>query len=164
MSRITCLFTLILLVFTDREAQPAARCALSSLLGRWEDEGVSQDDPIPGVVGRSQALRQSSPSRQHDHRQWHDQHHCECSLFVFDLHHTWYCITIHVKCSQKAALSISVRTQHAFLCVPSFIICQFSLVVSLVKATNTRTRSINPLSLLVNRNTHGAFAFSPALS
>lgn len=62
-------------MFPDWEAQPAVKCALSTLSGQREDESVCQDDPVPGVLGSCQTLRQSPPSRQHDHRQWQDQHY-----------------------------------------------------------------------------------------
>ena len=69
-----------MLDFLDGEAQPAAGSSTSTISGRWEDESVCQDDQIPGVLGSCQTFCQSSPSRQHDHRQWQDQYHCEWSL------------------------------------------------------------------------------------
>lgn len=74
-------FSLFPMLFPDRQAQPAARRTLSSLSGQREDESISQDDPIPGVLGSCQTFRQSPPSRQHDHRQRQNQHQSECCSF-----------------------------------------------------------------------------------
>lgn len=72
------MFSGVLLV-SDGEAQPSAGRSLPPVTGRREDEGVRQDDPLPGVMGGRQALRQPPPPRQHDHGQRQDQHHRECS-------------------------------------------------------------------------------------
>lgn len=74
-------FSLLPMLLPDRQAQPAARRTLSSLSGQREDESISQDDPIPGVLGSCQTFRQSPPSRQHDHRQRQNQHQSECCSF-----------------------------------------------------------------------------------
>lgn len=42
---------------------------------RWsQDEGFCSHDPVPGVLGSGQALCTPASSRQHDHREWQDQH------------------------------------------------------------------------------------------
>lgn len=43
--------------------------------GWSEDEGLCAHDPVPGVLGGSQALCTPAPQRQHDHGEWQDQHH-----------------------------------------------------------------------------------------
>lgn len=60
---------------------PPGRAAESSSLQtsphpRWsQDEGICPHDPVPGVLGGGQTLCTPAPQRQHDHREWEDQHH-----------------------------------------------------------------------------------------
>lgn len=75
------LFVSFCYITPDWQTKPAAGCALSTLSGRWENEGVGSNDPLPGVVGSGQALRQPPPSKQHDHGQRQNQHHGEYSVF-----------------------------------------------------------------------------------
>ena len=58
-----------------RAEEPSAPLQTSTHAWWSKDEGFGPHDPVPGVLGGSQALRTPAPQRQHDYGERQDQHH-----------------------------------------------------------------------------------------